>query len=73
MGGGFFLQGLEHRDKTDDRITVDAAEAILKYSVGVKCATITPDEGRMKEFGLKKVWRSCSFGDAVLILRYRCG
>lgn len=71
------FQGLECRDKTDDQITVDAAEAILKYSVGVKCATITPDEGRVKEFGLKKVWRSydclLASGDVVLILRKRCG
>ncbi|KAL0639309.1 Isocitrate dehydrogenase [NADP], mitochondrial precursor (Oxalosuccinate decarboxylase) [Maublancomyces gigas] len=52
------MKGLECRDKTDDQITVDAAEAILKYSVGVKCATITPDEGRVKEFGLKKMWLS---------------
>lgn len=67
------LQGLECRDKTHDQVTVDAAEAILRYSVGVKCATITPDEGRVKEFGLKKVRRFCSLGDAVLISRHRCG
>jgi isocitrate dehydrogenase len=50
--------GLESRDKTDDQITVDAAEAINKYKVGIKCATITPDENRVTEFGLKKMWRS---------------
>ena len=52
------LQGLEYRDKTDDAVTVEAAEAIKKYSVGVKCATITPDEARVKEFNLKKMWLS---------------
>jgi isocitrate dehydrogenase len=46
------------RDATDDQITVDAAEAIKKYNVGIKCATITPDEARVKEFGLKKMWKS---------------
>lgn len=46
------------RDKTDDQITIDAAQAIRKYGVGVKCATITPDEARVEEFGLKKMWRS---------------
>jgi isocitrate dehydrogenase len=49
---------IESRDKTDDQITVDAAEAIKKHGVGVKCATITPDEERVKEFNLKKMWRS---------------
>jgi isocitrate dehydrogenase len=47
-------QGLEYRDQTDDKVTVDAAEAIKKYGVGVKCATITPDEARVEEFKLKK-------------------
>merc|ERR1712166_857142 len=50
--------GIENRDKTDDQVTVDCAEAMLKYNVGVKCATITPDEQRVEEFGLKKMWRS---------------
>ena len=50
--------GMESRDKTDDQITVDAANAIKKYGVGVKCATITPDEARVEEFKLKKMWRS---------------
>ena len=54
----YYDLGVEKRDETDDRITVDAAEAIKKHNVGVKCATITPDEGRVKEFGLKKMWRS---------------
>lgn len=48
------LQGLPYRDETNDQVTVDAAEAIKKYSVGVKCATITPDEVRVKEFNLKQ-------------------
>ncbi|MAZ90408.1 MAG: isocitrate dehydrogenase (NADP(+)), partial [Maricaulis sp.] len=46
------------RDETDDQITIDAANAIKEYGVGVKCATITPDEARVEEFGLKKMWRS---------------
>jgi isocitrate dehydrogenase len=50
--------GIEERDRTEDRITVEAAEAIKKYGVGVKCATITPDEERVEEFGLKEMWRS---------------
>ncbi len=54
----YYDLGMEHRDATDDQVTVDAANAILKYGVGVKCATITPDEARVKEFGLKKMWRS---------------
>ena len=54
----YFDLGIEHRDATDDQITVDAAEAIRRYGVGVKCATITPDEARVQEFGLKQMWRS---------------
>ncbi|MGW6426295.1 NADP-dependent isocitrate dehydrogenase [Nocardia sp. NPDC055053] len=54
----YYDLGIEYRDKTDDQVTVDAANAIKKYGVGVKCATITPDEARVKEFGLKKMWRS---------------
>jgi isocitrate dehydrogenase len=54
----YYDLGIEVRDDTDDKITVDAAEAIKKYGVGVKCATITPDEGRVEEFGLKEMWRS---------------
>ncbi|MBW4699776.1 MAG: NADP-dependent isocitrate dehydrogenase [Aphanocapsa lilacina HA4352-LM1] len=50
--------GIENRDATDDRVTVEAAEAIKRYGVGVKCATITPDEARVQEFGLKKMWKS---------------
>eukprot|EP01012_Entosiphon_sulcatum_P020134 TRINITY_DN2511_c0_g1_i1.p1 TRINITY_DN2511_c0_g1~~TRINITY_DN2511_c0_g1_i1.p1 ORF type:complete len:424 (-),score=95.77 TRINITY_DN2511_c0_g1_i1:39-1142(-) len=49
---------MENRDKTDDQVTIDAAHAILKHNVGIKCATITPDEARVKEFGLKKMWKS---------------
>jgi isocitrate dehydrogenase len=54
----YYDLGVEYRDKTSDQVTVDSANAIKKYGVGVKCATITPDEGRVKEFNLKKMWRS---------------
>ncbi|OBA33059.1 isocitrate dehydrogenase [Rhodococcus sp. 852002-51564_SCH6189132-a] len=54
----YYDLGVENRDATDDQVTVDAANAIKKYNVGVKCATITPDEARVEEFGLKKMWRS---------------
>src|SRR5437763_804255 len=54
----YFDLGMEHRDATDDQVTVDAAEAIKKFGVGVKCATITPDEARVEEFGLKRMYRS---------------
>ncbi len=54
----YFDLGIEHRDATEDRVTVESAEAIKKYGVGVKCATITPDEARVKEFNLKKMWKS---------------
>ena len=54
----YFDLGLESRDASDDKVTVDSAEAIKKYGVGVKCATITPDEVRLKEFKLKKMWKS---------------
>ena len=54
----YFDLGIESRDKTDDQITVDAANAIKQHGVGVKCATITPDEARVEEFKLKKMWRS---------------
>ena len=54
----YYDLGIESRDKTNDQITIDAAEAIKKYGVGVKCATITPDEDRVEEFKLKKMWRS---------------
>src|SRR5512139_2891026 len=54
----YFDLGMEYRDKTNDQITIEAAEAIKKVGVGVKCATITPDEGRVKEFGLKEMYRS---------------
>jgi len=49
---------MENRDRTDDHVTIEAAEAIKKYKVGIKCATITPDEARVKEFNLKKMWKS---------------
>jgi isocitrate dehydrogenase len=54
----YFDLSIQHRDATDDKVTIDAAEAIKKYNVGIKCATITPDEARVKEFGLKSMWKS---------------
>src|SRR6187402_3130742 len=54
----YFDLGVEHRDETNDQVTVDAANAIRKHGVGIKCATITPDEARVKEFNLKKMWTS---------------
>ncbi|NQX91345.1 MAG: NADP-dependent isocitrate dehydrogenase [Flavobacteriales bacterium] len=54
----YYDLGIMARDETDDQITIDAAEAIKKYQVGIKCATITPDEARVEEFGLKQMWRS---------------
>jgi len=53
-----FDLGIEYRDKTNDQVTVDCAEAVKKYNVGIKCATITPDEARVKEFNLKQMWKS---------------
>ncbi|MEO1919199.1 MAG: NADP-dependent isocitrate dehydrogenase, partial [Paracoccaceae bacterium] len=54
----YYDLGMKKRDETDDQITIDAAKAIKKYGVGIKCATITPDEARVEEFGLKEMWRS---------------
>src|ERR1700757_3519739 len=54
----YYDLGIEHRDATDDQVTIDAAHAIQRHGVGVKCATITPDEARVTEFGLKKMWKS---------------
>src|SRR5262245_37393907 len=54
----YYDLGIENRDATDDQITIEAAEAIKRHGVGVKCATITPDEARVKEFGLKQMWLS---------------
>lgn len=54
----YYDLGMENRDLTDDKVTMDAARAIKKYKVGIKCATITPDEARVKEFKLKKMWKS---------------
>jgi isocitrate dehydrogenase len=54
----YFDLGMEHRDATNDQVTVDAANAIREFGVGIKCATITPDEARVKEFGLKQMWKS---------------
>ncbi len=54
----YYDLGIEYRDQTNDQVTVDSAEAIKKYGVGIKCATITPDEARVKEFSLKQMWKS---------------
>ena len=54
----YYDLGIENRDATNDQVTIDAAHAIQKYNVGIKCATITPDEARVEEFGLKKMWKS---------------
>ena len=54
----YYDLGIEHRDATNDQVTIDSAEAIKRHGVGVKCATITPDEQRVEEFGLKKMWKS---------------
>src|SRR5947207_15596897 len=54
----YYDLGVEHRDSTNDQVTIDAANAIRKYGVGIKCATITPDEARVKEFNLKQMWKS---------------
>src|SRR5690242_6513426 len=54
----YYDLGIEHRDATDDQVTIDAANAIKQHGVGVKCATITPDEARVQEFSLKKMWKS---------------
>lgn len=54
----YYDLGMGHRDATNDQVTIDAAHAIQKYNVGIKCATITPDENRVEEFGLKKMWKS---------------
>ncbi|GIF06476.1 NADP-dependent isocitrate dehydrogenase [Actinoplanes siamensis] len=54
----YYDLGIQHRDETDDQVTIDSANAIKRHGVGVKCATITPDEARVEEFGLKKMWRS---------------
>jgi len=54
----YYDLSIENRDATDDQVTIDSANAIKQYGVGVKCATITPDEARVKEFGLKKMWKS---------------
>src|ERR1700745_731157 len=54
----YYDLGIDNRAATDDQVTIDAAHAIQRHGVGVKCATITPDEARVTEFGLKKMWRS---------------
>ena len=54
----YFDLSIQNRDATDDQVTIDAANAIREHGVGIKCATITPDEARVEEFGLKKMWHS---------------
>ena len=54
----YYDLGVKSRDNSEDQITIDSAEAVKKYGVGIKCATITPDEERVEEFNLKKMWRS---------------
>ena len=54
----YYDLGIEYRDTTRDQVTIDAAEAIKQYGVGIKCATITPDEARVKEFSLQQMWKS---------------
>ncbi|NLA62430.1 MAG: NADP-dependent isocitrate dehydrogenase, partial [Bacteroidales bacterium] len=54
----YYDLSIENRDLTNDQVTIDAAHAILEHNVGIKCATITPDEGRVEEFRLKKMWKS---------------
>ena len=54
----YYDLGMENRDATDDQVTLDAAKAIKEHKVGIKCATITPDEARVEEFKLKKMWKS---------------
>ena len=54
----YYDLGVEYRDQTNDQVTIDAANAIRQYGVGIKCATITPDEERVKEFGLSEMWKS---------------
>src|SRR5574337_937140 len=54
----YFDLGIENRDATKDRVTIEAAEAIKEFNVGIKCATITPDEQRVKEFSLSQMWKS---------------
>ena len=54
----YYDLGVEYRDKTGDQVTIDAANAIKQYGVGIKCATITPDEARVKEFNLQQMWKS---------------
>ena len=58
LGIDYYDLGMKSRDNSDDQITIDAANAIKKVAVGIKCATITPDEARVEEFKLKKMWRS---------------
>jgi isocitrate dehydrogenase len=69
----YYDLGLEYRDETNDQVTVDSAEAIKKYSVGVKCATITPDEARVKEFNLKQSMLLFVPPRRLILTRIQCG
>ena len=62
----YYDLGLKHRNETDDRVTVEAAKAIRKYGVGVKCATITPNKDRVKEYNLKEMWKSLPTDSPVM-------
>jgi len=69
----YYDLGLEYRDETNDQVTIDSAEAIKKYSVGVKCATITPDEARVEEFGLKQSMISPRLPAQRVLTLEQCG
>ena len=64
----YYDLSIQNRDATDDQVTIDAANAIKEHGVGVKCATITPDEARVEEFGLKKMWRSPTARFAIFLV-----
>ena len=67
----YYDLGLEHRNETNDQVTIDSAEATKKYGVAVKCATITPNAARMEEYNLKEMWKSPN-GTIRAILRWNC-
>lgn len=66
----FYDLGILERDRTDDQVTIDAAEAIKKHKVGIKCATITPDEARVEEFKLKQMWKSPNVSSGSSLMFY---
>ena len=67
----YYDLGLKHRDETDDQVTVDSAKAAIKYGVAVKCATITPNAARVKEYDLKEMWKSPNGTIRSIIGRHR--